>query len=107
MVGELAPALNGSALASFRDAFRGPIVLPADDGYDDARRVWNGMIDRRPALIARAIDVADIASAGRFGREKDLPIAVRSGGHSPPGGPTLEHWDVLDRPRSAGRPGGP
>ena len=63
MVGELAPALNGSALASFRDAFRGPIVLPTDDGYDDARRVWNGMIDRRPALIARAIDVADIASA--------------------------------------------
>ncbi len=102
MVGELAPALNGSALASFRDAFRGPIILPADDGYDDARRVWNGMIDRRPALIARAIDVADVASAVRFGREKELPIAVRSGGHSLPGLSTCDDGIVIDVSRLTG-----
>ena len=53
MARELAAALDSVRLASFRDAFRGEVVLHGDDGYDEARRVWNAMIDRRPSIVVR------------------------------------------------------
>ncbi len=88
--------IDGAGLATFRDTFRGEIVLPGDDGYDDARRVWNAMIDRRPAIVVRPVDVTDVVTAVRFGREQDLAIAVRSGGHSVPGLSTVDGGVIID-----------
>ena len=69
-------------MAGFRDAFKGQLIGPDDPEYDQARIVWNAMADRRPALIARCEGVEDVIAAVRFGREQDLRIAVRGGGHS-------------------------
>src|SRR4029079_13600130 len=66
-------------------AMRGDVIEPADPAYDDARRLWNGMLDRRPAVIARPASPQEVAAAIAFGREHDLAIAIRSGGHSMPG----------------------
>jgi FAD/FMN-containing dehydrogenase len=89
-------------LSSFRETFDGEIVLSDDSGYDQARRVWNGMVDRRPAVIVRPSGVDDVAAAIRFGREEDLPIAVRCGGHSIPGLSTCDDGIVIDLSRMGG-----
>ena len=68
-----------------RDAFAGEIVTPGDTSYDDARRLWNAVHERRPAVIVRPGTAADVAAAIRFARDEDLELAVRSGGHSPAG----------------------
>jgi FAD/FMN-containing dehydrogenase len=65
--------------------FGGQLFAPQDPGYDDARKVYNAMIDRRPALIARCADARDVARTIGFARTHDLPLAVRGGGHSGPG----------------------
>jgi FAD binding domain/Berberine and berberine like len=88
--------VNAIALAAFRDAFSGRVVLPNDPEYDSARAVWNGMIDRRPALVVRPTSSADVVEAVRFGRERDLDIAVKSGGHSIPGLSTCDDGIVID-----------
>jgi FAD/FMN-containing dehydrogenase len=62
--------------------FHGEVVLPGDDGYDEVRKVFNGMIDRCPALIARCMDTQDVVRSVRFAREHDLLVSVRGGGHS-------------------------
>jgi len=89
-------------LSTFRETFRGEIVLPEDSEYDQARRVWNGMVDRRPALVVRPSGVEDVTAAIRFGREEDLPIAVRCGGHSIPGLSTCDDGIVIDLSRMGG-----
>ena len=85
-----------AALASFSEAFEGEIILPGSAGYDAARVVWNGMIDRRPAVVARAAGVEDVRRTVRFAREQELPIAVRCGGHSLAGFSTCDDGVVLD-----------
>src|SRR2546428_5808248 len=65
--------------------FRGDVIRPSDPAYDEHRQIWNGSIQKRPALIARGAGVADVIAAVKFGRESGLPVAVRSGGHSFPG----------------------
>src|SRR5215207_8882875 len=77
--------LDGTALAELHAGFRGEIVGRDDPTYDEHREVWNGSIDRRPALIVRCAGVADVIHSVRFGRKHGLPVAVRSGGHSFPG----------------------
>ena len=77
--------LDATALAELQGAFRGEIVGRDDAAYDEHRKVWNGSIDRRPALIARCAGVADVIAAVRLCRRHGLPVAVRSGGHSFPG----------------------
>ncbi|MGW2702272.1 FAD-binding protein [Streptomyces sp. NPDC001340] len=72
----------GAALAALREDLAGEVFAPGDAGYDDTRAVFNGMIDKRPAVIAQCADAADVVRAVRFGRDLDLPIAVRGGGHS-------------------------
>ena len=74
--------LEAERLESLRASFSGSVLLPGDDGYEEARRVHNGLIDRRPALIARCIGTADVADAIRFARDNGLEITVRGGGHN-------------------------
>jgi FAD/FMN-containing dehydrogenase len=93
---------NAAALTSFGESFEGEIVLPGSADYDAARIVWNGMIDRRPALVARCDGVGDVIRAIRFARERDLVIAVRSGGHSVGGFSTCDDGIVIDLSRMRG-----
>jgi len=86
-------------LTSRRRDFRGDLVGPADPGYDDARRIYNGGIDRRPALIARCADAADVAAAIALAREFDFPLAVRAGGHGVAGHAICEGGVVVDLTR--------
>ncbi|MFF6993895.1 FAD-binding oxidoreductase [Streptomyces sp. NPDC008313] len=72
----------GAALAALREDLSGDVFAPGDPGYDDARTVFNAMIDRRPAVIAQCVDEADVVRSVRFARDLDLPVAVRGGGHS-------------------------
>ena len=76
--------------------FTGALVRPGDAGYEQARRVWNGAIDRRPAFIARCRSSADVAAMVRFGVRQGLPVAVRGGGHSIPGLSVCEGGLVID-----------
>src|SRR5687768_7842689 len=85
-----------AGLDQFAKTFRGQIIRPSDKGYDGARRVWNGMIDRRPALIVRPVDAADVVIAVNFGRDSAMLIAVRGGGHSMPGYGTCDGGMVID-----------
>jgi FAD/FMN-containing dehydrogenase len=77
--------LSENALAELQDGFRGEIVGRDDLNYDEQRKIWNGSIDRRPAVITRCAGVADVMAAVKFARKRGLPVAVRSGGHSFPG----------------------
>ncbi|MPZ92883.1 MAG: FAD-binding protein [Actinobacteria bacterium] len=74
--------LDRKAVDELAAALRGDVVGPGDAAYDEQRRIWNGSIDRRPALIARCAGVADVIAAVRFARAHGLLVAVRSGGHS-------------------------
>jgi FAD/FMN-containing dehydrogenase len=81
---------------ALRTSFAGALIQPGDPGYDDARKIWNGHIDRRPALIARCHGVADVMTAVRFAREHDLDIAVRGGGHAVAGHALCDDGVVID-----------
>jgi len=85
-----------AATNDFKASLRGRLLGSHDDGYDEARRIWNGMFDRRPALIARCAGVADVMRAVSFGRDHRLPIAVRGGGHSFPGHSVCDGGLVID-----------
>jgi FAD/FMN-containing dehydrogenase len=86
----------GAALDALREDLSGDVFAPGDLGYDDARTVFNTMIDRRPAVIAQCVDEADVVRAVRFGRELDLNIAVRGGGHSVAGMALNDNGLVVD-----------
>jgi FAD binding domain-containing protein/berberine-like enzyme len=74
--------LETKAVAELKANLRGPVIEPTDANYDDARKVYNAMIDKRPRLIARCADVADVIHSVNFARENDLLLAIRSGGHN-------------------------
>jgi FAD/FMN-containing dehydrogenase len=78
------------------DGFRGEVFGPSDEGYATARQIWNGDIQRRPAVIARCTGTADVMTAVRFARERDLPVAVRGGGHAVAGHALCEGGLVID-----------
>jgi len=75
-------APDGAEVARLRGGFQGHVLLPGEDGYDQARQVWNAMVDRRPAVIARCTSPADVAAAVGFARAHGLEVGVRCGGHS-------------------------
>jgi len=89
-------ALDAAAVSGLEPGFRGELVRPGDGAYEEHRAVWNGAIDRRPALIARCAGVADVISAVKFAAESGLPVAVRSGGHSFPGLSVCDEGLVID-----------
>ena len=74
--------LEEATVQNFADSLRGPLLQPGEGGYDEARKVWNGMIDRRPALIARCAGVADVIAAVRFARTRELLVSVREIGRA-------------------------
>src|SRR5262245_3109755 len=80
-----AARIDDTAVDGFKAGLLGRTIRPGDDAYDEARKVWNGMFDRRPALIARCAGTADVISAVNFARDRGLEVAVRGGGHSFPG----------------------
>jgi hypothetical protein len=79
-----------------RGRFRGALLRPSEEGYDEARRIWNGAIDRHPALIARCAGADDVVEAVRFARECDLPISVRGGGHAVAGHAVCDGGVMID-----------
>ena len=83
-------------LTPLRESLHGPVISPDDGSYDSARRIWNGVIDRHPACIARCSGVADVAGAVRFARERGLDIAVRGGGHNVAGMAVCDDGIVID-----------
>jgi FAD/FMN-containing dehydrogenase len=84
------------ALQGFRAAFRGALLRPGEAGYDDARQIWNAMIDRRPALIARCTGTADVVAAVRFARDHGLLSSVKGGGHNIAGLSVCEGGLMID-----------
>jgi hypothetical protein len=88
--------LEGAAVKELRDSMRGKLLLSGDDGYDHARAVWNAMIDKRPALIARCEGPADVVSSIDFARAHGLRVAVRGGGHSISGKSVCEGGLMID-----------
>jgi FAD/FMN-containing dehydrogenase len=95
-------SVPAAALSSLRETFAGELVLPGDEDYDSARAVWNGMVDRRPAIVLRPANANDVTTAIGFAREQDLAIAVKSGGHSIPGLSTCDDGAVIDLSRMRG-----
>jgi hypothetical protein len=85
-----------STVDALRTQFRGALIQPGDPSYEDARKVYNGMIDKRPALIARCADAADVIAAVQYGRENTLLTAIRGGGHSGPGLSSCNDGLVID-----------
>ncbi|MBN0042848.1 FAD-binding oxidoreductase [Streptomyces actuosus] len=88
--------IDDTALQNLRDTMRGPVLAPQDPGYDEARSIYNAMIDRRPAAVARCVDAADVRTAVAFAREHGVELSVRGGGHSGPGLCLVDGGLVLD-----------
>jgi FAD/FMN-containing dehydrogenase len=95
-------ATRAAALNDFRAGLSGDLIFPGDPDYDSARRVWNGMIDRYPAMIVRCANRADVVAAVRFAQARDLPLAVRGGGHSSAGLAVCDGGLVIDLSRMKG-----
>ncbi|MGH2577517.1 MAG: FAD-binding oxidoreductase, partial [Actinomycetota bacterium] len=89
-------AVDQEALEQLAGRFRGELITPRDRAFDDQRKIWNGSIDRRPALIARCAGVADVIAAVQFARKQGLLVALRSGGHSYPGLSVCDAGIVID-----------
>src|SRR6266511_5646354 len=88
--------LEDTVVEAFKASLRGALLRPGDVGYDDTRKIHNGMIDRRPALIACCAGVADVLTGVRFAREHELLVSVRGGGHGMPGFAVCEGGLMLD-----------
>jgi FAD/FMN-containing dehydrogenase len=88
--------LDQPAVHHLRGQFRGALLRPGEEGYDEARRIWNGAIDRYPALIARCAGADDVVAALRFARERDLLVSVRGGGHAVAGHAVCDGGVMID-----------
>ncbi len=88
--------VNQKLIDELRARLRGPLLVPGDSEYDASRTVWNAMIDRRPALIARCLGIADVATGLKFARECGLPLSIKGGGHNVAGLATCDEGLMLD-----------
>src|SRR5687768_8539564 len=89
-------SIDTSLSADLSERIEGQVIAPGDAAYDDARAIWNGMIDRRPALIARCRTSADVAAAILFAQEREIPLTVRGGGHNVAGSAVADDALVID-----------
>jgi UDP-N-acetylenolpyruvoylglucosamine reductase len=94
--------MPAQSLDGLKSAFRGELIQPSDTSYDSARKVYNGMIDKRPRLIARCVDVADVIAAVKYGSSNNLLTAIRGGGHNGAGLGTCDDGLVIDLSRMKG-----
>jgi FAD/FMN-containing dehydrogenase len=88
--------MNDQAIAKFGQSLRGALIGRSHPEYEEARKLYNAMIDKRPLLIAHCADVADVIVAVNFGRDNKLPIAIRGGGHNGPGLGSVNDGLVID-----------
>lgn len=88
--------MNEGDFEAFGKILRGSLIRRGDTDYDKARKLYNGMIDKRPLLIARCVDVGDVIAAVNFGRDRKLPVAIRCGGHNGPGFGSVDGGLVID-----------
>ena len=88
--------MNTDAVNAFVANHRGPVIRAGDARYDEARKLYNGMIDKKPLIIAQCADVADVITAVNFGRDNALPLAIRGGGHNGPGFASVDDGLVID-----------
>ena len=88
--------MTDQIVSTLQQSLRGRLIGPSDADYDAARALYNGMIDKRPRLIARCVDVADVIAAVNFGRDQGLIVAIRGGGHSGPGLGSCNNGLVVD-----------
>src|SRR6201993_4619258 len=88
--------LNENSIADFKANLRGKLIQPGDKDYDEARKVYNGMIHKKPRLIARCADVADIIRAVNFARENNVLVSIRGGGHNAGGLGICDDGLVID-----------
>src|SRR6266540_1859019 len=93
---EQTTSLDESAIQGLAAEVRGNLIQPGDAGYDDARKIYNGMHDRRPRLVVRAADVADVIATVSFAADKGVKLSVRAGGHNVAGFGTNDGGVVLD-----------
>jgi hypothetical protein len=93
---EMVIGLDAGLIASFKKHIRGSVVMPSDENYNSTRKVYNGMIDKHPGMIVKCVDVADVMASVNFGRENDLLIAVRGGGHNGGGLGICDDGMVID-----------
>jgi FAD/FMN-containing dehydrogenase len=96
MTAQETPTPTSAQIDQLRRSFDGDIISPDHADYDDARRVWNATFDRRPALVVRPTSIDDVRTTIRFGRDRDLEIAIRGGGHSALGHSTSDGGLVID-----------
>jgi hypothetical protein len=91
--------IGADSLAAFRARLRGPLLLSGDEGYDEARTVWNALIDHRPALIARCSGAADVVAAVQFARQHDVLVSIKGGGHGVAGKAVCDGGLMIDLSR--------
>jgi FAD/FMN-containing dehydrogenase len=94
--------LKEDIIRKFKESLRGELILANEAGYDDARSIWNAMIDRRPALIARCLGVADVVNSVNFAREHGVTLSIKGGGHNIAGLAVCEEGLMLDMSRMRG-----
>lgn len=87
--------IEEETIQKFKDHLRGELIRPGDSGYDEVRKIWNGMIDKRPALLARCTGAVDVINAVNFARDNKLLVAVRGGGHNVAGNAVCDGGLVL------------
>jgi hypothetical protein len=92
----MSAAMSPETLLDFKAGLRGQLIQPGDDGYDEARGIWNGMIDKRPALIARCAGVSDVIASVNFARSNGMQISIRGGGHNIAGNSLCDGGLVID-----------
>ena len=80
----------------FRNLITGKVLLPGEKGYDESRTIWNGMFDKKPALIARCLSADDVSQSVLFARKHQLQIAVKGGGHNSAGNAVCDDGMVID-----------
>src|ERR1700738_349178 len=88
--------MTDQIVSTLQQSLRGRVISPSDADYDAARALYNGMIDKRPRLIARCVDVGDVITAVNFGRDQGLRLAIRGGGHNGPGLGSCDDGLVID-----------